>query len=157
VIFVTVGSTEIPFARLIQALARLPADELRVQYGGGAPPAHAAEAVDFMSFGEVMERVEAADVVVCHAGAGSILCAVRAGHTPVVVPRLKRFSEAVTDHQAELARALAHEGKVSAVYHESRLAEAVAATPPRRPPLAGGERPLHVAVRAALHGTSAAV
>jgi UDP-N-acetylglucosamine transferase subunit ALG13 len=152
VIFVTVGTTEVPFARLIRALDRLPADELCVQYGGGPPPTRAAEAVAFMSYDEVMERLDAADVVVCHAGAGSILCARRAGHTPVVMPRVKRLSEAVNDDQTELARALAREGKVSPVYEASRLAEAVAAGPPRHSPSANGELPLLAAVRAAVYG-----
>jgi UDP-N-acetylglucosamine--N-acetylmuramyl-(pentapeptide) pyrophosphoryl-undecaprenol N-acetylglucosamine transferase len=155
VIFVTVGSTETPFARLIEALAALPADELSVQHGGARPPAQAAEAVAFMSFVQIMEHMEGADAVVCHAGVGSILCALRAGHTPVVVPRLKRFSEAVDDHQLELTRALAHEGKVVAVYDESKLAQVLAGVPPRHPPLAGGDGPLHAAVRAAVHGTCA--
>ena len=151
-IFVTVGSTQMGFPRLIDALAALPGSQLSVQYGATPPPAHAAEAVAFLSSEQVVERIEAADVVVCHAGVGSILRAVRAGHTPVVVPRSGRLSETVDDHQMELARALADEGKVIAVFDESTLAAAVASAPPRRAPVAAGERPLHEAVRAAVHG-----
>jgi UDP-N-acetylglucosamine transferase subunit ALG13 len=156
VIFVTVGSTQggaqMGFPRLIEALAALPGGQLSVQYGATSPPAHAAEAVAVLSFEQVVERIEAADVVVCHAGVGSILCALRAGHTPVVVPRSRRLSETVDDHQMELAQALADERKVIAVFDESTLAAAVATVPPRRAPVAAGERPLQEAVRAALHG-----
>lgn len=154
-IFVTVGSTQggaqMGFPRLIDALAALPGGQLSVQYGATPPPAHAAEAVAFLSFEQVVERMEAADVVVCHAGVGSILCALRAGHTPVVVPRSRRLSETVDDHQMELARALADERKVIAVFDESTLAAAVASVPPRRASVAAGERPLHEVVRAAVH------
>ena len=151
-IFVSVGSTRTGFPRLINALAALPAEKLSVQYGGSGPPADAAEAVAFMSFEQVIDRMQAAAVVVCHAGVGTILCALRTGHTPVVVPRVKRLSERVDDHQSELARALADQGKVIAVFDESRLAEAVASVPPRRESASPGEGPLHTAVRAALHG-----
>jgi UDP-N-acetylglucosamine transferase subunit ALG13 len=157
VIFVTVGSTEIGFPRLIEALAALPGDQLSVQHGPVPPPAHAAEAIAYLSFERVVERMEAADVVVSHAGVGSILCAMRAGHTPVVVPRSRRLFETVDDHQMEFARALADEGKVITVFDESALAGAVASVPHRRAPVApvaAGERPLHEAVRAAVRAPS---
>jgi exopolysaccharide biosynthesis glucuronosyltransferase PssE len=151
VIFATVGSTQFPFARLIDALEELPGEALSVQHGPVAPPRAAAQARAFMGFGQVIEQMENADVVVCHAGAGSILCALRAGHTPVVVPRLKRYGETVDDHQRELARALAAEGRVIAVEHLERLPEAVAAVPPRRRREASGELlPIQLAVREAI-------
>jgi UDP-N-acetylglucosamine transferase subunit ALG13 len=160
VIFVTVGSTQggaqMGFPRLINALAALPGEELHVQHGVAPAPAHAAEAVTHLSFEEVAERMEAADVVVCHAGVGTILCALRAGHTPVVVPRSRRLRETVDDHQMELARALADEGKVIAVFDGSTLAGAVASVPPRRAPVAAGESALHEAVRAAVHASTQA-
>ena len=154
-IFVTVGSTQggaqMGFPRLINALAALPGEELHVQHGVAPAPAHAAEAVTHLSFEEVAERMEAADVVVCHAGVGSILCALCAGHTPVVVPRSRRLRETVDDHQMELARALADEGKVITVFDESTLAAAVASAPPRHASVAAGEHRLPAAVRAVVH------
>jgi exopolysaccharide biosynthesis glucuronosyltransferase PssE len=151
VIFATVGSTQIPFARLIRALERLPGEELSVQHGPVPPPPSAAETHAFMQFPQVIERMEEADVVVCHAGAGSILCALRAGHTPIVVPRLKRYRETVDDHQLELARALAGEGRVIAVEQLEWLPDAVASASPRRPREATDELlPIQLAVREAI-------
>jgi UDP-N-acetylglucosamine transferase subunit ALG13 len=153
VIFATVGSTQIPFERFMHALGQLPGEQLFVQHGPVEPPAGAAQASAFMQFPEVIESMEAADVVVCHAGAGSILCALRSGHTPVVVPRLQRFEETVDDHQLEFSRALAAEGKVIAVEDLSRLAGAVEAAPTRRRPgqsSGGGLLPIQAAVREAL-------
>jgi UDP-N-acetylglucosamine transferase subunit ALG13 len=153
VIFATVGSTQIPFERFVRALEGLPGERLLVQHGPVRPPAGARRAVDYMQFPDVIESMEQADAVVCHAGAGSILCAWRAGHTPVVVPRMKSFAETVDDHQVELSRALAAEGKVIAVEDLGQLGSRVASAPPRRPP---GERsgllPIQAAVREALHG-----
>lgn len=151
-IFATVGSTQIRFARLIRALEALPAEQLYVQHGPVEPPPGAHRATAFMQFPEVIESMERADVVVCHAGAGSILCALRAGHTPVVVPRLKRFQETVDDHQVELGRALATAGKAICVEDLSQLPASVAGAPPRRSPEErGGLLPIQAAVREALH------
>jgi beta-1,4-N-acetylglucosaminyltransferase len=151
-IFVTVGSTQIPFARLIRALDWLPdSEQLLVQHGPVAAPPGATEARAFMEFPEVVERMQAADVVICHAGAGSILCALRAGHTPIVVPRLERYGETVDDHQLELARALAADGRVIAVENPERLPAAVAEAPAPRPRTESDDLlPIQVAVREAI-------
>lgn len=155
-IFATVGSTQIPFERFVRALEALPGDRLLAQHGPVPPPAGAARTEAFMSFPEVVESMRRADAVVCHAGAGSILCALRAGHVPVVVPRLKRFGETVDDHQVELAQTLAGEGKVRHVEDLSDLSGAVAAAPPRRPvERRVGLLPIQAAVRDVLHASVA--
>jgi UDP-N-acetylglucosamine transferase subunit ALG13 len=152
VIFATVGSTQIPFERFVRALEALPGEQLLVQHGPVEPPVGAAQANAFMQFPEMIESMEAADVVVCHAGAGSILCALRAGHTPVVVPRLKRYEETVDDHQVEFSRALAAEGLSRAGAHLERLGPAGAAPPPRcSAEERSGLLPIQAAVREALH------
>lgn len=153
-IFATVGSTQIPFERFVRALDALPGDRLLAQHGPVAPPPGAARAEAFMSFPEIVESMREADAVVCHAGAGSILCALRAGHVPVVVPRLRRFGETVDDHQVELAGVLAREGKVRHVEDLSTIAEAVAGAPGRRPvEERTGLLPIQAAVRDALHAS----
>ena len=151
-IFVTVGTHQQPFQRMLSALEALPASELVVQHGYGAPPSGVSHAAAFMSFGEMLEQFEAADTVVTHAGVGSILLALRVGHTPIVVPRYKRYGEHVDDHQVELTRALADAGRVVAAWDTAGLAATVRGAPPRRPPPERGQRPIHAAVRAALRG-----
>lgn len=152
VIFVTVGASPMPFDRMLQAVAKLPGEKLFVQHGPGTPPPGAARVVDFLSFGEMVLAMESAEVVVSHAGAGSIICALRAGHTPVIVPRLGRYSETVDDHQLELARALEAQGRVVVLWDSDRIIEAVAAAPRRRTRELTPELPLHRALRRALRG-----
>lgn len=149
-IFVTVGTHHQPFPRLIDALAGLPGGDVVVQHGHSRSPPGVREAVAFLPFPELMDRLNAADVVVTHAGVGSILLARRSGHTPVVVPRRRRFGEHVDDHQVELAQALAKEGKVLAVTDTAQLAATVRASPRRTSPRGLTEGGLHRAVRAAL-------
>ncbi len=125
-IFVTVGTHGQPFERILKEVERLPnPDEVVLQYGVGSPPRAIRRAAAFMSFGEMEEYFQAADVIVTHAGVGSILCARRAGRRPIVVPRYRDLGEHVDDHQVELTRALAERGEVEPVWRDDDLVEAV--------------------------------
>jgi UDP-N-acetylglucosamine transferase subunit ALG13 len=156
-ICVTVGTHDQPFTRLIGALALLGPEELVVQHGPAPPPAGMARAVRFMPFDELQLQIAAARVVITHAGVGSILAAVAAGHTPIVVPRLRRYGEHVDDHQLEFALALGRRGDVIPLLDVERLPDAVASVPTRRPSDLAGEGPLHIAVREALLPRNGAV
>jgi UDP-N-acetylglucosamine transferase subunit ALG13 len=151
VIFATCGSSHLPFDRMMTALGGLNGSDLHVQHGPAAPPP-AVRTDPFLSFAEVVERIQQADVVISHAGVGSILCALRAGHTPIVFPRLKRYSETVDDHQAELARALVRRGAVLVAWSPDELIEAVERVPPRGGVARMDSGRLHTAVRAAING-----
>jgi UDP-N-acetylglucosamine transferase subunit ALG13 len=152
VIFVTVGTHTQPFTRLVESLASLPADELIVQHGPAAPPAGVLAASPFMSHDDLQRHLWSARAVITHAGVGSILCALAVGHTPVVVPRLRRYGEHVDDHQLELMEALSRRGDVIGVYDLEGLPEAVASAPVRQPTDDVGDLPLHAALREALLG-----
>lgn len=154
-IFVTVGTHGQAFTRMLAGVAELPDQaELVVQYGHAAAPTGVRQAEPFMPFGEMERYFETADQVVTHAGVGSILCARRAGHRPIVVPRYHELGEHVDDHQVELTRRLAELGEVTPVWRDEDLAAVVAAAP-RRGAVAGsgaGGGALQRAVRAALLG-----
>jgi UDP-N-acetylglucosamine transferase subunit ALG13 len=151
VIFATCGSTDFPFDRMMQALAALPVDDLCVQHGPAQPPP-CAEAYPFLPFTEVLHKIEQADVVISHAGVGSIMCAIRAGHTPIIFPRQRRYSETVDDHQVELARALAQRGTALLAGSGAELAAAVVSLPERRRTMDLPQPRLAAAVRAAVRG-----
>jgi UDP-N-acetylglucosamine transferase subunit ALG13 len=152
-IFATCGAVggEIPFHRMMEALSALPRDELYVQHGRATPPLGARADV-FLPFGRIVELMEEAEVVVCHGGVGSIVCALRAGHVPVTFPRLKRYSEIGDDHQLELTQALAERGKVMIASTGPELLEAVASSRVRTAATALNANQLGAAVRTAVHG-----
>lgn len=155
-IFVTVGTHHDPFERLLDALDQLDGSQLVVQYGPGSPPPGVARAEAFLPFEEMIECFREADKVITHAGVGSILCARREGHTPLVVPRRHDLGEHVDEHQAELTRELAARGSVVEVIDLGELAQLVAQAPPKRPVTEAPEPPLCPSVRAALEGQSRA-
>lgn len=125
-IFVTVGTHEAGFDRLVEAVDRIPpGEDVVLQAGYSTRRPARARCVDFLEFDEMVAHIRASRVVVCHAGVGSIMVSLMNGRRPVAVPRLARLGEHVDDHQLELARRLAAMDLVSAVEDIDRLPEAL--------------------------------
>jgi len=113
--FVSVGNAKQPFRRLLDAVTQL-ADVLPspvlVQHGHTPFISPRCKAVAFLGMEEFEASVRGAELVILHAGAGSIIHALQAGKLPVVVPRLAEYGEHVNNHQMDLARALVGTGRV---------------------------------------------
>lgn len=80
-----------------------------------------------MSYDQMKNEMASADSVICHAGVGTIMTALKAGHTPVVVPRRARYDEHVDDHQLDIATRFAERSLVFCVTTETDLAPLLAA------------------------------
>jgi UDP-N-acetylglucosamine transferase subunit ALG13 len=106
-IFVTLGTSEFQFDRLVRELDHLPHDEeVVVQCRRSAIKPERAIWFDDLPFESIVDYVRRARHVVCHAGVGSILTVAANGKRAIVVPRMSRFGEAVDDHQLPFARRL---------------------------------------------------
>lgn len=127
-IFVSVGTNEARFDRLVEAVAILPFEEdLLIQHGHSRRIERpGAELVDFLAFDGMVDAIRAARIVVTHAGVGSVMLSVANGKRPLVVPRRKTFGEAVDDHQLQLGRRFAHANLVTLVQDPAELATVVA-------------------------------
>ncbi|MBY5978958.1 PssE/Cps14G family polysaccharide biosynthesis glycosyltransferase [Ferrimonas balearica] len=98
-VFVTVGTTR--FDALVQACDQLAATsehEFVVQHAN--PDLMLNHARGQVFFDDVAERYAAADVVITHAGAGSIFRLLEMGKTIIVVPNFERIDK----HQSDIAR-----------------------------------------------------
>jgi UDP-N-acetylglucosamine transferase subunit ALG13 len=139
VIFVTVGTNEARFDRLLEALDDLPAGtDLFVQHGPSSVRPAGATCADYLGYDEIVEKMRQARAVVTHAGVGSVLTALLSGTRPIVVPRLQRFGEAVDDHQLAFGRRGGRAGLVTLVEDTAELPGAIARheqspPPPPRP------------------------
>ena len=113
-IVVSVGTNEARFDRLLEWVASLQLDEeVVVQHGPSTVRVPDARCVEYLPFDDLVDLVRRSRAFVTHAGVGSIMMSLSAGRRPVVVPRLKRFREAVDDHQLPLAKRLDREGLVT--------------------------------------------
>jgi UDP-N-acetylglucosamine transferase subunit ALG13 len=126
-IFVSVGTHEAPFDRLLRTVYELGLDEeIVVQHGSSSVRSELALEAEYLSFDEVVDYIRAARAVVTHAGVGSVMVALANGKRPIVMPRLHSFDEHVDDHQLELARRLEANGLVTVVESPAAMAEALA-------------------------------
>ena len=112
-VLVTVGSARsFPFTSMIEAVRRvLPAGvDVLWQVGDAEVPGLPGRVVTTMSATDMATEIAAADVVVSHAGTGSILACLQAGKLPVIVPRSAEGGEHVDAHQDEMAAMLTERG-----------------------------------------------
>ena len=110
-IFVTVGTHEQQFDRLVKAMDDLRGDgsldeEVVIQTGYSTYEPRHCEWSRLYPYQEMVRLVAEARIVVTHGGPSSFIMPLQVGKVPIVVPRQKRFGEHVNDHQVEFCRAV---------------------------------------------------
>ncbi len=125
-IFVTLGTDEHPFARLVQELDRLVGERkirerVVVQRGFTPYSGKNLETYEILAFGELVKFIKKARVVITHGGPGSIALCLAHGKIPIVVPRDPKLGEIVDDHQLKFVRFLEKKGSIVAVYQVEDL------------------------------------
>ena len=110
-IFVTVGTHEQPFNRLIKKVDDLVAngdikEKVIVQTGFSTYMPKYCEAHKMMSFNEMQQALKDARIVITHGGPSSFIMPLQIGKIPIVVPRKHEFNEHVNDHQVLFCRAV---------------------------------------------------
>ena len=115
-VFVSVGTHEQGFPRLLSAIAELiEGDRLgtrwRVQTGpiASAFPEH-VQTQQACTHDEMLENLSWADVMISQASPGNVFTALAMTTQPIVVARQHRLSEHVDDHQMVFARYLSETG-----------------------------------------------
>ena len=96
---------------------------------------------DFVPMSQATEYIRSARVVVSHAGIGTVILCRKYRIPLIIVPRLRRFKEHNSDHQLEIAQAVAGFPGVKTVYDVSTLREAIETIEPP-PPGEDGQNPL---------------
>jgi UDP-N-acetylglucosamine transferase subunit ALG13 len=130
VVFVTVGAT-LPFDRLVSMVAdlehrgQLP-ERVVIQTGEGGVRPVGIETHESLSFEQIQCELRRADIVICHAGTGSLITALREGCRVVAVPRQATLKEVYDDHQVEIARSFAVRGLIEVANNVDELAAALA-------------------------------
>ena len=130
-IFVTVGTHEQQFDRLVKAIDDLKLDKVinepvYVQTGYSTfEPTHCDHS-RFVSYTQMKEYMKTADVVITHGGPSSFIEAMAAGKVPVVVPRRGDLEEHVNNHQVDFVRTVAErQGGIIPVFDVDDLPVAI--------------------------------
>jgi UDP-N-acetylglucosamine transferase subunit ALG13 len=127
--FITVG-TQLPFDRLVRTVDQWAGSANRkdifAQIGPSAWVPRHVPWKRLISPDECRVRMQAASVVVAHAGMGTILGALQLGKPVLVMPRRAELGEQRNDHQVATARHLAAHKRVTVAMDETALLEQLA-------------------------------
>lgn len=105
-IFVTVGTHEQQFNRLIKEVDRLKGegliqDDVFIQTGfSDYEPVH-CQWKNLISYDEMNRYMDEANIIITHGGPATFMGVISKGKRPIVVPRQEKFGEHVNDHQLE--------------------------------------------------------
>jgi UDP-N-acetylglucosamine transferase subunit ALG13 len=111
-IFVTVGTHEQPFNRLVECIDNLVRDkvineDVIIQTGFSTYEPKYCQWSKLYPYDEMTKLVKDARIVITHGGPSSFIMPLQIGKIPIVVPRKKEFDEHVNDHQVEFSKAVA--------------------------------------------------
>lgn len=110
-IFVTVGTHEQPFNRLIKKIDELVEEKIIsepvfMQIGFSDYIPKNVKYSRFLSYAQMQESINDARIIITHGGPASFISVLAKGKKPIVVPRLSEFHEHVNDHQLIFAKEL---------------------------------------------------
>lgn len=130
-IFVTVGTHEQPFDRLLIEIDRLKEEgiimeDVIIQSGYSTYEPRYCEWHKLLTYDDMLKNVKNARIVITHGGPASFIMPLQIGKIPVVVPRQYDFHEHVNNHQVEFTKAVKERyGNIIPVYDISELADVI--------------------------------
>lgn len=124
-VFCTVGS-QLPFDRLIQTVADYADSHSKIecfyQVGQNSSAKLNAEHCESLEAEEYAQRIEWSDLMISHAGMGTILTALTNSKPILVMPRSAALGEHRNDHQLHTATRLKKAGLIHVASQEQELA-----------------------------------
>ncbi len=116
-IFVTLGTQDKKFPRLLEAVDKLNTDEKIVAQVGTTEfnftkPKEQIEVYKFLTDSQFQSFMEEARVVITHSGVGTIIQGLKLHKKMIVAARLKKYKEHVNDHQLQILDKFAKEGYI---------------------------------------------
>lgn len=133
-IFVTVGTHEQPFNRLVKAVddlkadGTIPADEpVFIQTGFSTYEPQHCEWTKLLPYEDMQSYIQEARIVITHGGPSSFLAPLQLDKIPIVMPRRVEYGEHVNDHQVEFVKDVAERfDNIIVVDDKTELAAAIA-------------------------------
>lgn len=128
-IFVTVGTHEQPFNRLVEYMDKWAADhdeEVVIQTGFSTYEPKNCRWQKLFPYQEMISNVGKARIVITHGGPSSFIMPLQVDKIPIVVPRKKEYNEHVNDHQVEFCNRVAdRQGNIIVVEDVNMLGDKI--------------------------------
>ena len=121
-IFVVLGTQDKEFPRLLNAIQKKidegkisKDEEIIVQAGITKFESKDMKIIPYMPIKDFEECIGKADIIICHAGVGTILTALKKHKKIIAAARLKKYGEHVNDHQLQILENFKKEGYLLAL------------------------------------------
>ncbi|WP_252312075.1 PssE/Cps14G family polysaccharide biosynthesis glycosyltransferase [Sinobaca sp. H24] len=116
-IFVILGTHELPFTRLLNEVERLKKegfieDEIIVQNGNTPFKSGYMELRPFVTFEQMDQLFDEARLIITHAGTGSVITGLKKKKKVIAAPRLEKYGEHNDDHQLQLTESFTEQGHI---------------------------------------------
>lgn len=116
-IFVTLGTQDKPFNRLLEAVQKEInkgniKEKVVVQAGCTKFKSNDMEIFDLIPMDEFDKIMQEANLVITHGGVGSIINGLNKNKVVIAVPRLEKYKEHVNDHQIQIVENFNDEGYI---------------------------------------------
>lgn len=120
-IFVTLGTQDKPFNRLLEALEYQIdlgniKEEVIVQTGLTKYESAKMKIFNLVSHDEFEKYIKDARIVITHGGVGSIITALKHEKKVIAAPRLAQYGEHVNDHQLQILKCFEKKGYILPLY-----------------------------------------
>lgn len=131
-IFVTVGTHEQPFDRLIECVDHLKGngqinEAVIIQTGYSTYEPRFCAWKKLYPYQQMVDYVKEARIVITHGGPSSFIMPLQIGKTPIVVPRKAEFNEHINNHQVEFCNAVSKRmGSIIVVDAIEKLGDTIA-------------------------------
>lgn len=122
-IFVIVGSTY-PFDRLIKEIDKVNKKkelDIFAQIGETKYLPKNIKFVKFLEQDNIIKKIKKSDIIITHAGIGTIIDVLSLNKKLVLFPRLKKYDEAIDDHQIEICKAFEDKFGISWTKNEKEI------------------------------------
>lgn len=108
-IFVTVGTHEQQFNRLIEEVDRLKKEEIIeeevfIQTGFSTYEPKYCKWRNFITFKEMNTMIKSCKIIITHGGPATFFAPLQIGKIPIVIPRQIKYDEHVNNHQVEFVK-----------------------------------------------------
>jgi len=121
---VTLGTQHQEFTRLLDYIENSNLKgEIIVQAGYTKYESKRMKIFDFISYDEMEKYIDKSDLVITHAGTGSIVMPLKKDKKVIACARLSKFGEHVDDHQVELVDVFYSEGYILKIDEDTSLDE----------------------------------
>ncbi|MBT9777077.1 capsular biosynthesis protein CpsG [Clostridium sp. MCC353] len=134
-ILVCVGASEYKMDRLLTIIDELCDEQILdgkqivAQIGSTSYSPRNFKSFKLIGRDEFQTYIEQADLVITHAGTGSVIPPLKLGKKVIVFPRLKKYKEHLDDHQLELRDVFTNSGYTLSAENKEELLEALSSVP----------------------------